>query len=347
MGRYSLSKDLDDLEQSIPHFTEAILLPLPWDRRCLNILQIFFNITLFLVYRANGSRQPEDVTRSIIHLHYLRGKSLEAFNVPPNSVAIYLVTLLGIKAEMKLGDARQDIEEMAVLCHELLRSDISTTSLTGSITDLVRSIYGNARSRMLNERQEPSDKVIECLREAKVRLPDSYEVSIALVLSLFDRFCIANSNDDYEEGLFILGKVIPTTGDKQTQLQEVALMFKSALVDVFALVRYYMSGKPEYLEHAIHHFRAGIGETSLEAEPLFVYWLARLRRSRLDDFGVASGAEAHHRLLRDSGVSSRPSFQDLTASLTELNADNQRKHLRAIISLEGITDGAEIEEAIK
>jgi CHAT domain-containing protein len=348
MGRYSLSKDLDDLKQSIPHFTEAILLPLPWDRRCLNIIQIFFNITLFLVHRANESRQPEDVTRSIIHLHYLRGKSLEAFNVPPDSVAIYLVTLLGIKAEMKLGDARQDIEEMAVLCHEHLRSDISTTSLTGClITELIRSIYGNARSRMLNERQEPSDKVIECLREAKVRLPDSYEVSIALVLSLFDRFCIAYSNNDYEEGMSILGEVTPTAGDRPTQLQEVALMLKSPLVATFALVRYYMSGKPEYLEHAIHHFHAGLGETSLEAEPLFVYWLARLRRSRFDDFGVASGIEAHHRLLRNSGVSNRPSFQDLTASLTELNADNQRIHLQAIISLEGITDGAEIEEAIK
>ena len=140
LGRYSMSNDTNDLEQSIPHFTEAILLPLPWDRRCLNIIQIFFYITLFLVHRANESRQPEVIMRSIIHLHYLRRQSLEALNVPPDSVTVYLVTLLGIKVEMKLGDARHDIEEMAILCHELLKSDISTTSLTGSIMDLVRSV---------------------------------------------------------------------------------------------------------------------------------------------------------------------------------------------------------------
>jgi hypothetical protein len=160
-------------------------LPLPWDPRCHNIIQIFFHLTIALVHRANDSKRPEDVTRSIIHLRYLRGQSLEAFNIPPNRVTGLLLDALEIQVEMRLGDVRQDIEEMAVLCHELLKSNIPTTSLTGFIMDLVRAV--NAQFGRFNERQEPSDKVIECLREANRRLPDSYDVSNALAGSLYYR----------------------------------------------------------------------------------------------------------------------------------------------------------------
>jgi hypothetical protein len=115
-------------------------LPLPWDSRCRNIVQIFFHFTIALVHRANDSKRPEDVTRSIIYLRYLRGQSLEVFNIPPNRVTGLLLDALDIQVEMRLGDVGQDIEEMAVLCHELFKSDIPTTSLIGFIMDLVRAV---------------------------------------------------------------------------------------------------------------------------------------------------------------------------------------------------------------
>ena len=339
--RYKILKDSDDLEQSIVRFTEAIFLPLPWDRRCRNIHQIFFAMTVAVVHRANESRQAEDVTRSINYLRYLGGQSPEALNVPPNRITGLLVDALAIQVEMKLGDVKQDIEEMAVLCHELLKSDISTTSVTGFIMDLVQAVkaqFGN-----LSKRQEPSDKVIECLREANVRLPDSHEVSVALAWSLFDRFKIAYSNDDYEEGVAILDKVIRAPGDKPTQLQEAALR----LVASFAQARSSMFGKPEYLEQAIYRTRTLLGEASLEdtLHPVVTYGLAHLRGNRFDDPGTAGGLQEAH--LRDSGVSDHPSFQDLAASLTELNADNEGKHLDVILSIDRITDRAEVEEAVK
>jgi hypothetical protein len=68
----------DDLDQSILRFTEAMSLPLPWDPRCRNKIQILFHLTIALVHRANDSKRPEDVTRSIIHLRYLREQSPEA-----------------------------------------------------------------------------------------------------------------------------------------------------------------------------------------------------------------------------------------------------------------------------
>ena len=338
--RYRICKETDDLDQSILHLTEAIFLPLPWDRDRRNIIQIFYVIALALVLRAEESRQPEDVTRSIVNLRYLRGRSLEAFYIPPNRVAGLLMTALGIQVDTKLGDEWQDLEEMAVLCLELLKSDLSTALVTNFIMDLVRAV--KARFKRWTEQREPfPDKLIECLREANVRLPDSYDVSMMLAWSLYARFRTAHSNDDYEEGITILDKVIRAPGDAPTQGQKVASMF----VTLFAHTRSSTNGKPECLEQAIYRTRILLGETSLEDtfHPTIVYSLALLQGYRFDDSGVARSQEA------SSGVSNHPhpSFQDLAASLTELNADNQAEHLDAILSIHRSTDGAEVEEAVK
>ena len=57
-----------------------------------------------------------------------------------------------------------------------------------------------------------------------------------------ERFDIASSNDDYEEGMAIPDKVIRAPGDRPTQLQEEAL----ELVALFAQARSTEFGKPEY-----------------------------------------------------------------------------------------------------
>ncbi|KAF8478907.1 hypothetical protein DFH94DRAFT_693298 [Russula ochroleuca] len=349
--RYTMLYDLDDLDQSILHFTEAIFLPLPWNGYCLNFIQIFFAITLALVHRANESRQPEDVTHVIIYLRYLRGQSLEAFNIPPNRVTGLLVEALGVQVEMELGDVRQDIEEMTVLCHELLKSDIPTTSVTGFIMVLVRVVRGG----QWGEPQGPSHKVMECLQEANKRLPGSYEVSIALARSLFKRCLTADSNDDYEEAVTILDKVIHAPGDTRlTKHQEEALW----LAHTFALTRFYAIGRPEHLEEAINRTRALLGEALPEHTRHFLMNdLAGLRRYRfiVPMAGVAGCLQDAH--LGSSDGSDHPSLQDLAASLTELNVDqdadnheellNANLHLDLMISIIRITDEAEVEEATK
>ena len=340
--RYKILKSSDDLDQSILCFTEAMSLPLPWDPRCQNMIQIRFRLTIALVHRANDSKRPEDITRSIIHLRYLREQPLEAFNIPPNRVAGLLLDALGIRVEMKLGDVRQDIEEMAVLCHELLKSDIPTTSLIGFIMGFVRAV--NAQFGRFNEQKEPSDKVIECLREANRRLPDSYNVSNSLGVSLYYRFSTTYSNDDYEEGTTILGKVIHAPGDGLIQHKELALRITAA----FAQARSSMFGKPEYLEQAIHSTRTLLGEAALEdtLRPTVTYQLALLHGNRFDDSRVASGLQEAH--LGNSGISDHQLFRDLTASLTELNVENDHgKHFDAILSIDRIFNQVEVEEAIK
>jgi CHAT domain-containing protein len=263
------------------------------------------------------------------------------------------VDALGIQVEVKLGDMKQVIEEMAVLCHELLnlKSGISMTSVTGFIMGLVRAV--KAQMGRWGERREAFDKVIECLREANVRLklhgnlavPDLHELSIVLAWSLFERLLVAYSNDDYGEGVAILDEVIraPRDLDRPTQLQEAALR----LVASFAQARSVVFGKPEYLEQAIYRTRTLLGEASLEDTllPFAKYGLAQLQGNRFDDPGIAGRFQEWH--LKNSGLSDHPSSQDLTAFLAEFDADNTDKHFNVILSINRIIDWAEVEEAIK
>jgi CHAT domain-containing protein len=345
LRRYTLSKQKEDLEKSILHHTEAIFLPLPWDKCCRNIIHIFFTTTLALLHRINETRQPEDVKYSLIYLRYLREESLKASNVPPNYITGWLVHLLASKVELELGDVMQDIEEMADLCHELLNSDTSIESLTIPVTDLTRTV--GAKFGRWDVRQAPSEQVIECLREAATRLPDLDEVSITLARSLFNRFQMTYSSDDYEEGTAILDKIIAFCDpeDRPSQTREIAL----ELVALFAQARSTMYGNPEYLEEAIYRFRTLLSKGSLEnpCRPAIIRELARLQGMRFDEFGVTTG-------LQDVYASSserppHPSFNDLSLSLHRRNTDKYPdiQHLDALLSTYNITDVRDIEEAVE
>ena len=203
------------------------------------------------------------------------------------------------------------------------------------------------------KQQEPFDKVIECLREASILpLPvdcQSHDVSFALAWSLFARFRIAHSNDDYDEATAILDKVAWISGDNLIQNQDYrvnALMLASG----FAHARSTMFKRPEYREQAIHRTRTLLAE--LPPEHSFrssvKFGLSQLQGHRPHGSGVAS--DFKEALLKDPGVPDHPPFQDQTASLTEytdLNADSEDKHFYALLSMYRITDEAEVEEAIK
>lgn len=118
--RYRLAGQRDDLEQSILHYTEAILYPLPWDENCRSVTQIFFQITLALAHRAKASKQPDDVERSLSYIRYLRGLPPETLDIEPISLKEVHLGALGSHADLGLGDVMRDIEEMADLCYEHL-----------------------------------------------------------------------------------------------------------------------------------------------------------------------------------------------------------------------------------
>jgi hypothetical protein len=113
---------VDDFEQSILYYTEAIFLPPHLDRPPMNIAQNLFSISRLLIHRAAhitqpDTIQPEDVKGPVTYLRYLRqlGQSPEAFNISPDMVKENLVCALAHQVLLGFGDLIQDFEEMAVL----------------------------------------------------------------------------------------------------------------------------------------------------------------------------------------------------------------------------------------
>ncbi|KAI0003262.1 CHAT domain-containing protein [Russula compacta] len=276
LARYEMSRQRDDLEQSILRLTELIFLP----------------------------RQPEDVKRSIIYL-------------PFYSTSSHVIT--GFLVELKLGDVMSDIEEMAVLCHELLNSDVATTFLPGPIMALFRAA----------ELQLDGWK-------ANRRLPDLDQLSLMLAALLY-------SHDDYEEGTAVLDKIIAfrPPGDRPSLCHEEAL----GLIAI-------MIRKPEHSEEGIHRFRTFLDGSSPEdpSRRFAIQSLTNLQRARLDDFGVTGDPQDKH--SSNSELVGRPSFRDLSVSLS-LNSgespsrETELQYGMALMSLLENTDVADIQEAVK
>ena len=76
--------------------------------------------------------------------------------------------------------------------------------------------------------QEPPIKVIDCLQEARICLPELDKVSLTLTLActlfltctLFDHFKITYSNDDCEEGIAILDQFLTSHASRDKQYEE-------------------------------------------------------------------------------------------------------------------------------
>ena len=308
LERFLSSKQQGDLEQSILSFTEAIFLsPARETPPSLNIVRIFHSLALCFFFRVKKSRRPEDVKCCVKYLRYLHGQWHE--------LTTFLVHALAMQVELELGDVDEDIEEMANLCGELLNSDISIESLTDPIADFARVIDLHFNDPPGPESKILSEKAIDCLRNAIVRLPGLHQVSFVLARSLYNRFDVAHSTDDYEEGIRILDRLITFrgSGDGPSPYREDAL----GLAAFFADTRFTAYGKPEYLEHAIYRYRAFLDGTSIEDpnRAKITGLLSYFEALRLD--GKANALDA----LSIAFESARPPlFRDLISDFPETMA---------------------------
>jgi CHAT domain-containing protein len=347
-SRYMLSNQQDDLDQSILGFTEATLsLPLSLPFPNINhINQAFHFLTLAISLRAEKSSHPEDVKYTIIYLRYLRGLP----HVPyPFSFPVTenLVYPLALQARLKLGDVDENVEEMADLCDELLDSDVSTDSLTRPIMLFASTVEFRDKESPYPGVKFPSEKVIGCLRRVIKRLPDP-QVSIVLAGCLLRRFKITASDDDCNEGMAILDKVINFRGPGDTPSPYQAEALAPAVW--FSYFRFLTSGKPEHLEQAIYLIRTLLDRLSLDdpRRDYFIEQHSRLQRFRFDGSGLAPESETSP---YESGK--LPSFRDLTASLPELSVKpltiaTLNKHRNALhhSTIGRLTDMADIEDGV-
>ena len=355
-GSHVLSPKLQgDLDQSTLILTkELFLLPLPQDAPSfLNIVQIFYYLTLGLLCRVINSRQPDDVKCCIRYLHYLDGQwhnwhQLEVSKKCLDPVPISLVQALAVQVELEIGDVDHDIEEMASLCDELLNSDISIRSLTKPIADFARAIDFHHNDPL--KWKIRSNKVTDCLQKAHLRLPSLHRVTLLLAQSLYHRFqvVVAPSNEDYKEGMKILDSIITfrDSGGEPSPYRERALEWAA----LFADARFIVHGKPEHLEHTIYCFRAWLDGTTIEdpGHVDIIYYLSKLEELRLNDTGNTRDA-----LLVPPEYEKLPSFRELVASFPGPMdvKENSVTHMMQLVALAShvgrLTDAADIEDGIK
>ena len=353
MFRYYLLKDEHDLETSILHFTHVVFLPFHAFIKCgTNPIKAFFLLTEVLHHRSFKLKQPGDIRHCLKYLHYLRDPSFEAFGVPRNKLTTLLVLTLALQQQFEPISAKQDLEEMSILCRELLSSNPSEVDLRDAVTSLARSfvIYH------LKSWYQPPHQVVECFREANMRLPDLQEVSLALSAAHSFRFLMTSSIDDYNDAMAPLDKVISTHFPGDCLSQNVRLSLGSAAS--LAHYRFNLSGDPEHLEEAIVRFRAYLGSIPLEDPESgnIIRSLADLERRRFNEFGVTNGLEEVHSGNPDvPNVTNPPSFLDVVKSLAETNsvmcpsmtATDRFRFLGALHSAGRITNKADVEEAAK
>ena len=349
LARYHIRDETEDLERSIAHSAEAILVPfhLP-ARHDPNLITIFFSLADALLRLSQKLNQLGNIKHCVKYLRYLRDQSFETSRVPRGHITTAFAWALAIQAQMESIDPMGGIGEMAGLCRELLSLDVSEELLISAVKALLKAIDDQPISIA------PPDQVIECLREASTRFPDLEEVPIRLVFALHDRFLLAHSDADYEEAMSILEESV-TRRD-----MELALNLAGSL----ARARFFYYGSPEYLEEAIFRTRSHLRAMSSDSEDpqrhLIAQSLTILEQVRMDEYFVTVNPQVAD--ASNIRVNDHPSSLHLgpfpinnsgggrfpTAMQDENNQDSHILGLGSLLSLLHVTDDlAAIKEAIE
>ncbi|KAH9955877.1 CHAT domain-containing protein [Russula compacta] len=340
LKRCTLSDESEDLDKSICHSTEAILLPFVPIGLGSYVIEALFCLTKALLC-SKELKQPGDVKHAIKYLRYLRDQSLETSDVTCSDIKAFFVWALAVQVALGSVNPTRDIGEMATLCHEILSSGVEESLLIDAINALADAI----NMTYVPFGQPPPDGAIECLREARIRFPDLDAVRFALADSLSDRFNWARRHDDYEEAMSITDEMIADP----KEYVELAM----TLAQTLARGRFTFDSKPEHLAEAIFRTRTHLNAMSSE-DPAFRHFvmkqLADLEKRRFEEFGVGSGRQediagvAHESHLAAS--------QTAKSSLVEfpLPMPDRRDpwpHLHALSSIRDLTGLTDIEKAIE
>ncbi|KAH9025952.1 CHAT domain-containing protein [Lactarius pseudohatsudake] len=284
--RYGWLEEKEDLDKCILHFTEAILLPpVPTAAPVLDIVELLFRLALVLLHRSKKFEQLDDVRCAVEYLRYLRALPLDSFDVLRKKVTESLVEALYFHAHLGTQDPGRNVEEMLVLCRELLASDISTHFPTAAFTSLRLAIQTEPHGPLL-------DEVVGCLREAVKACPPNshlHQVHLTLADALRHRFAMTHSRDDYEDARALFEKVVDPnhSGENLDSEQLLALLGLYRLA--YNRANYFKN--PEYFEEAMSHCRSMLGNASLpkDIRSFLTEGLVLCARRRFRYHGLSDG----------------------------------------------------------
>ena len=128
--RYMLSDECEDLDRSISHSTQAILLSFdpPIERDSCVVTSLYY-LAHALLLRSQKFKRLSDLKHCVDYLLYLRDQSLETPLVPRNDIAKLVVQALTYQGELESQsvDPTANIEGTAALSREPLTLGVSGT----------------------------------------------------------------------------------------------------------------------------------------------------------------------------------------------------------------------------
>ena len=345
LARYTLTDENEDLEDSISHSVEAILSFDPHIGHDPHIVAAFFSLADSLFRRSHKLKRPGDSRHGLRYFRYLRDQSLGTSHITRGYITTAFAWALANQVQMESIDPMRNIEEIAILCRELLRSDVPDRLLLSAVETFAKAIH----DEHFSFGQPMPDQVIECLRGANIRFPDSERVSLSLLFSFLQRFTVTQSHADYEDAMSIVdGSFTDPSSVKSASFMAVGL----------AQYRFYFYGNPEYLEEAMFRIRIHLRGMSPEdpGRQGMTRDLEELEKARFDEISVASNSQAADAV--NAEVDNCPSPSHLVSrflitrsdigKLTPMTQDVEDPHiLEAINRLSGQPiNRATIEEAM-
>jgi tetratricopeptide (TPR) repeat protein len=283
--RNALSNQKGDLDKTITHLTEAILLP-----PTREFVAGFFHLAVFLRSRFSIYQQPDDLKSSIKYLRFLQitFHSLEAFNIPRTSgdLPTQLFSTLAHNLALTPGDMVQDMEEMVALIPQFITTDILTDPAKQAM-GIFRAVVMEIDMFCRKDTQPVANRAIQVLREAMVLNPD-LAISDALATCLAARLQMTFAMSDYEEAIAIVDKIVATysPGNSPTAIQRNAMILTSCLLGS----RLDMSSRPEDLEDAIRRIRPFVPCLPDKDRNMLATFLNSLMQRRFYYFGVAGNS---------------------------------------------------------
>ena len=354
-NRYELSDQKQDIDSSILYFTQSIFFALPWvgTTWSKDFIRAFASLAFELLGRWLHFKQSHDAECAIKYLRYLQHLPLETSGVSRDRVRVSLVLALGLQVEVGSRDVGRDVDEMTILCRELLDSNFSG----GHLADIIVILSNSVDTKFdQSPEPEPSEEVIECLRKATKRFNSHYHhhfFAYSLAWLLIYRFRRTSSIQDCEEAMALVDEI--TASHSGGSCLRPCVEPASEVSAILAAMRHSVYRKPGYREEAIDRCRIFLSITStdnplrLHSAPLLTDLVERGSR----EFGVTDS-------LQECSINPEavhlPSFSRLTASLAKSTAvkplrsmsrEESAQYLQALVLTSRATDIADIEEAIK
>jgi CHAT domain-containing protein len=236
----------EDLNRCITHITEAILLH---HRPFQSSQDVVCGLNLLasnLLSRFSLYNRPEDLKSSLKYFRHLRCNFLSfgAFHflgnrLVPNhlwTLARYVLPFHGVVDE----------KEMAAECLELLASDDLTKYTRDAMFDFSIAVGDIFRRGDANQ---PSERLIDALRDVTTRKPDWVHASFALAHCLSIRFQMTHGIDIYEEAITTTHRIVASNspGDSFTPTRKLAI----GLIVTLITDRFNFYARPEYLVESI------------------------------------------------------------------------------------------------